>query len=238
MARCAGAPRLAVDHEEAIRVQPIAIGTGIVFALLGAAAERLAVQWPAEEASHRRPGLRTAVMALATGLAAGAIVARSTLPWWATAVYLVVLGILAVLTATDWEQRRLPHLALDPLILLAAAFVPFNPAVEPLWALVGAVSAAGFLWIVGLVVRGGVALGDLYLVAPLGLLLGWPAIFAAVFIAAILAALASVLLLVSGRAAMKTYIPFGPFLVIGALVTLLREPELLGALAAATRFLL
>jgi hypothetical protein len=224
-------------HEESSSVQPITVVAGIAFAVLGAAAERLAARWPAEEASHRRPGLRTGVMGLGTGLAAGAIVSRSTLPWWATPVHLVVLGILAVLTATDWEQRRLPHLALDPLILVAAAFVPLNPSVQPVWALVGAVSAAGFLWVVGLVVRGGVALGDLYLVVPLGLLLGWPAIFAAVFIAAILAALASILLLVTGRAAMKTYIPFGPFLVIGALVTLLREPALLGPLAGLTGLL-
>ncbi len=218
-------------------MQPAAIGIGIGFAVLGAAAERLASRWPADEASRRGPGPRTMLMGIVTGLVAAAIAARSTLPWWATAVHLAVLGLLAVLTATDWEQRRLPHLALDPLILVALAFVPFNPAVEPVWAVVGAASAAGFLWIVGLIVRDGVALGDLYLVAPLGLILGWPAIFAAVFVAAILAAVASLLLLVSGRAAMKTYIPFGPFLVIGAVVTLLREPALLGPLDALTGLL-
>ncbi len=214
-------------------MQPIVIVAGIAFALLGAAAERLASRWPSDEASGRRPGARTAIMALAAALAAAAIVARSTLPWWATLVQLVVLGLLTVLTATDWEQRRLPHLALDPLILVAVAFVPFNPSVEPLWAIVAAVSAAAFLWVVGLVVRGGVALGDLYLVAPIGLLVGWPAIFSVIFIAAICAALASLVLLAAGRAAMKTYIPFGPFIVIGAVVTLLRDPDLLGPLAGA-----
>ena len=166
-------------------MQPIVIVAGIGFALLGAAAERLASRWPADEASRRGPGARTAILAVAAALAAAAIVARSTLSWWATLVHLVVLGLLTVLTGTDWEQRRLPHLALDPLILVAVAFVPFNPTVEPLWALVGAASAAAFLWVVGLVVRGGVALGDLYLVAPLGLLVGWPAIFSVIFIAAI-----------------------------------------------------
>ena len=214
-------------------MQPIVIVAGIGFALLGAAAERLASRWPAEEASHRSPELRTGILALAAALAAAAIVARSTLPWWATAVQLLVLGLLTVLTATDWEQRRLPHLALDPLILVALAFVPFNPTVEPLWALVGAASAVLFLWVVGLVVRGGVALGDLYLVAPIGLLVGWPAIFSAIFIAAICAALASIVLLATGRAAMKTYIPFGPFLVLGAVITLVRDPDLLGPLAGA-----
>lgn len=205
---------------------------GLAFAVLGAAAERLASVWPADEASRSGPRPRTIVLAAAAGVAGWGIATRSTLPWWATAVHLAVLALLVLLTATDWEQRRLPHVLLDPLILLGVAFVPFNPSVTALDAVIGAVAAVAFLWVVGRIVSGGVALGDLYLVAPLGLLLGWPAIFAAVFVAALLAAGMSLVLLAAGRAAMKTYIPFGPFLVVGAVVTLLREPALLGPAAA------
>ncbi|HET9879654.1 MAG TPA: A24 family peptidase [Candidatus Limnocylindria bacterium] len=205
---------------------------GLAFAVLGAAAERLASVWPADEASRSGLRPRTIVLAAAAGVAGWGIATRSTLPWWATAVHLAVLALLVLLTATDWEQRRLPHVLLDPLILLGVAFVPFNPSVTALDAVIGAVAAVAFLWVVGRIVSGGVALGDLYLVAPLGLLLGWPAIFAAVFVAALLAAGMSLVLLAAGRAAMKTYIPFGPFLVVGAVVTLLREPALLGPAAA------
>ncbi len=208
-----------------------ALGAGALFAVLGAAAERLASVWPADEASRAAPRPRTVVLAVAAGVAGWAVVARSTLPWWATLVHLAVLALLVLLTATDWEQRRLPHILLDPLIVVGVAFVALNPSVTPLDALIGAVSAVAFLAIVGVVVRQGVALGDLYLVAPLGLILGWPAIFGAVFIAALGAAAVSIALLATGRAAMKTYIPFGPFLVIGAVLTLLREPALLGPLA-------
>ncbi len=204
------------------------IGVGVVFALLGAAADRLASVWPADEASHDSWRPRTLMLAAASGIAGWAIATRSTLPWWATVVHLVVLGLLVVLTATDWEQRRLPHLALDPLVALGLGFVPFNPTVDPLSAVIGGVAGVAFLWVVGLLVRQGVALGDLYLVAPLGLILGWPAIFSAIFIAALAAAGMSIVLLVRGRAAMKSYIPFGPFLVIGAVLTLIREPGLLG----------
>jgi len=86
--------------------------------------------------------------------------------------------------------------------------------------------------VLGLVVRGGVALGDLYLVGPIGLVLGWPAIFVAVFMAGILSAVVSALLLVTRRAGLKTYIPFGPFLVAGMVATLLRDEDLLGKAAA------
>ena len=203
------------------------IGVGLLFALLGAAADRLASVWPAEEASHDSWRPRTVMLAAASGVTGWAIAARSTLPWWATVFHLVVLALLVVLTATDWEQRRLPHLALDPLIALGLVFVAFNPTVDPLSAVIGGIAGVAFLWVVGLLVRQGVALGDLYLVAPLGLILGWPAIFSAIFIAALGAAAVSIVLLVRGRAAMKSYIPFGPFLVMGAVVTLIREPGLL-----------
>lgn len=208
-------------------MSPAVIIVGGLFAVAGALAERLASVWPAEEARGRPAGWRTVALAVVSGLAAAAIVARSALPWWATAAYLVLLALLLVLTATDLEQRRLPHLVLDPLILLAAVWVPFNPAVEPVMALVGAVAAVAFLGALALVVRGGLAVGDLYLVAPIGLMLGWPVIFTALFAAAFLAAGTSLALLAGRRVGMRSYIPFGPFLVGGAVLALLLDDRVL-----------
>jgi leader peptidase (prepilin peptidase)/N-methyltransferase len=209
-----------------------ALAAAAAFAALGAAAERLASAWPEEEASRRPAGVRTVLLALAAAAAGGGVALRSTLPAWATAVYLALLAVMVVLTATDLDQRRLPHLLLDPLILAAIVFVPFNPAVRPLDAIIGAAVAVAFLGLTGLLIRGGVAAGDLYLVAPIGLLLGWPAIFTAVFMGALLSALVGVGLLLTRRAGMRTYIPFGPFLVAGLVIALLWDPALLGAARA------
>ena len=150
----------------------------------------------------------------------------------ALGVQLLVLAILVLLTATDLEQRRLPHLLLDPLMLVAALFVPFNPTVPPSSALLGAAAGVAFMGALGLIVRGGVAFGDLLLVAPLGLLLGWPAIFIAMFLAGILSSAVGLGLLATRRAGLKSYIPFVPFLVAGTVLALLRDPDLLGKVAA------
>jgi leader peptidase (prepilin peptidase) / N-methyltransferase len=208
-------------------VNLLSFAIGVAFAAAGAGAERLASVWPADEARRRPVGVRTIALAVISGFAAAAIVARSALPWWATAVYLLLLAFLVVLTATDLEQRRLPHIVLDPLIVIGAAFVPFNPGVEPVSALIGAVAAVGFLGLLALVVRGGLAAGDLYLVAPIGLMLGWPSIFTALFAAAFLAAATSLALLLARRVGMRSYIPFGPFLVGGAVLALLTDERLL-----------
>lgn len=210
-------------------VLPVVAGAG--FAVLGALAERLAAVWPPDEASRRGPGLRTLLLAAAAGAAGWGVAARSALPWWATAVYLALLVPLVLLSATDLEQRRLPHLLLDPLIVGAVAFVPFNPAVVPLEAVLGAVVAVVFMGLLGLLIRSGIAMGDLYLVAPLGLMLGWEGIFVTIFLAALLSAISSLALLATRRVGLKSYIPFGPFLVAGAVITLVRDDRILGEAA-------
>lgn len=204
------------------------IAIGALFAVIGAASERLASVWPAIEARRQPASWRTIALAIVAGLAASAVAARSQLPWWATAVYLVLLGLLVVLTATDLEQRRLPHLVLDPLIALAVVFVPFNPAIDPMMAVVGGVASVAFLGALAFVVKGGLATGDLYLVAPIGLMLGWPVIFTALFAAAFLASGASLALLAFRRVGMRSYIPFGPFLAGGAVLALLTDGRVLG----------
>jgi leader peptidase (prepilin peptidase)/N-methyltransferase len=233
-----GAPQHRAAESDGSSEGPMIVvaAVAVVFAAIGAAAERLASVWPADEPSRRPPGLRTILVGLGSAGAAAGIVARSSLPAWATAAYLGILALLVVLTATDLDQRRLPHLVLDPLILAAVVFVPFNPAVSIQDALLGAAAAVIFLGVLGVVIRNGVAHGDLYLIAPLGLLLGWPAIFVAIFFAALLSALASIVLLASRRVGMKSYIPFGPFLVAGAVFALLREPHLLGEAVVSASF--
>ncbi|HEX2221233.1 MAG TPA: A24 family peptidase [Candidatus Limnocylindria bacterium] len=209
-------------------MDPIVIAVGAAFSALGAAAERLASVWPSDEATGRRPGARTLGLAAVAGLAGALLASRSELAPWATAVYLAFVAVLVLLAATDLEQRRLPHLLLDPLVVGAAAWVPFNPAVQPVSALIGAAAAVGFLGALTLIVRGGLAIGDLYLVAPIGTLLGWPSVFLAIFIASLLAAVASLVLLTMRRVGMRSYIPFGPFLVAGAVIALALGPGLGG----------
>jgi leader peptidase (prepilin peptidase)/N-methyltransferase len=216
-------------------VTPLVIAAAAVFAVIGVVAERVASFWPPDEARRRPPGLRTAAVALLAGLAAGAVAWRSTLPLWVTLAYLAFLTPMVFLAATDLEQRRLPHVLLDPLIVASLLFVPFNPAVKPLDAAIGAAVALAFLGVTGLIVRGGIAMGDLYLIVPIGLILGWPAIFTAIFLGAFLSAGAGIALLITRRAGMRSYIPFGPFLVAGLVLALVWDPTLLGHVATISR---
>ncbi len=101
---------------------------------------------------------------------------------------------------------------------------------SPLWAVIGGASAVALLGLLAIVVRGGLARGDLYLVLPIGFILGFPTVFTAVFAAAFLASGASLVLLARRRVGMRSYIPFGPFLVGGTVIALLLDERVLGAL--------
>ncbi len=199
---------------------------GVLFFAWGMASHRIALVWPRRADSRRHGAVAALSLGVAAAVSAATLVWRSELPAWATLVYLGFLSLLVLLAATDFAHRLLPHAALDPLIVGAIAFVPFNPAVDWTSALAGAVASVLFLGAVGLIIRGGIALGDLYLAAPLGMIIGLPGTFTALLVAALLAGLASAGLMLVGRVGMKSYIPFGPFLVIGALFALLTGPEI------------
>jgi len=67
----------------------------------------------------------------------------------------------------------------------------------------------------------GFGLGDIYLAPALGLLLGWPKILPATFLAFFLGAVVGLVLIFSGKKKPSQYLPFGPFLILGTVLSLL-----------------
>lgn len=84
----------------------------------------------------------------------------------------------------------------------------------------GLAAAAFFLFLV-LITRGrGMGMGDAKLAFLMGLLLGWPGILAALFLAFFAGAAVGLALIAFDRKTLKSPIPFGPFLICGTLAVL------------------
>lgn len=99
------------------------------------------------------------------------------------------------------------------------------------WAVFGAalacaLSAGGFMCLVRLFSRGGLGLGDVKLVAVIGLYLGYSYTVLALFIAFVLGGLVATFLLLTRRAGRHSRLPFGPFLAAGSIATMLLGAEL------------
>jgi leader peptidase (prepilin peptidase) / N-methyltransferase len=140
---------------------------------------------------------------------------------------LVFVTVLAVVTLTDLEQRIIPNkVLLAGAVLCLAIAVPTDPGGVP-ERLVAAAAAGGILFLVVLAYPAGMGLGDVKLVATMGLFLG-RAVAPAILVALLAGSLVGLALIARhGSKARKMAIPFGPFLALGGLVGLLAGDELI-----------
>jgi leader peptidase (prepilin peptidase)/N-methyltransferase len=134
-------------------------------------------------------------------------------------------AVLVVVSATDLAHRIIPNRVVVPAaaVVLAAQTV-LHPSPE--WAL-GALGAAGFLFLAALAYPAGMGMGDVKLALVMGAMLG-RTVPVALMLGMILALVPSVVLLARhGTAARKMGIPFGPFLALGSVIALFWGDELL-----------
>ncbi len=99
---------------------------------------------------------------------------------------------------------------------------------ENSWAVVGALLAALVFCILIAVTRGkGMGLGDVKLVFLIGIVVGWPQLLIALFIAFVTGAAVAIVLVVSHVRTFGQTIPFGPFLLAGGVISFVYGSQLL-----------
>jgi len=142
--------------------------------------------------------------------------------------FLVFVAAGIALAAIDLEVRRLPDAIVLPtypvlaLLLGGAALVSGDlPAL--LRALVGAAVAFGAFYLLALAYPGGMGFGDVKLAGLVGGVLAYvayPVLLVGMAAAFLLGAAVGVAATLRGRATRKSSVPFGPFMVAGALTAL------------------
>jgi leader peptidase (prepilin peptidase)/N-methyltransferase len=206
---------------------------GVLGLAWGLASDRLAARWPAHEDGSIRPiDWRTPVVAVLGAVAfAGTVLRFGTTP-----VPLAVVGLyvaaLIVLFATDLDQRLLPDLITLPLIAAALLVYvvgasPFVPTVQDFaWAAGAALLVPLVLFLLAIPFgQGAIGQGDLKLLVSVGLLAGSAKLFYALVAGALLAGLTVGILLFVRRISMKSFVPYGPFLIAGTLWAILGLPQ-------------
>ncbi|MEA3338423.1 MAG: A24 family peptidase [Chloroflexota bacterium] len=141
-------------------------------------------------------------------------------------LYLVYSAIFAIVLITDIERRLILNVLMFPAILFAAAASFFTPGMVWQSALAG--GAIGFLFFLGAVLvgnavfgSGAMGSGDITLATFIGLIVGFPLIIEALVLTILIGAAISLLLIVTRVRTLRDHIPYGPFLVAGAVATLL-----------------
>jgi leader peptidase (prepilin peptidase)/N-methyltransferase len=211
-----------------VQLTPLAVAFAGLGLVLGVIADRIAARWPVhEDGSVRRTDWRTLALAIGGAAAFGALAAR-----WSEPLDLAILAayfaVLLLLMATDLDQKLLPDVLTLPLaaIALLLTLTGLNPLLadkeQPiLSAVIAGLGAPLLLFVLDRVVKGALGMGDLKLVAGLGLMSGVTRLFGGLIAASIASAVVLLLLIATRRLTLRTAIPFGPILIVGGMLAAL-----------------
>jgi leader peptidase (prepilin peptidase)/N-methyltransferase len=182
----------------------------------------------------RLPGLAWKA-ALAAG-AAGALIGWSVGWTWALLVVLPLVPVSVALAVIDWRTRLLPTRLIAPSYLLTvvtvlAVFAITHDTGDLTRSGWGWLVAGGLFFVLWFIYPAGMGYGDVRLAGLLGLALGhlgWGPLLLGVWSGFLLGGVGGALLSVLRIVERKAY-PFGPFMLVGALVGILAGDAVLGS---------
>jgi prepilin signal peptidase PulO-like enzyme (type II secretory pathway) len=141
-------------------------------------------------------------------------------------LYLTYSTIFALILITDLEHRLILNVVMYPAILLAIVAGFLTPDMTWWSALAG--GAIAFVFFLGAALvgnaffgSGALGGGDVKLAAFVGLITGFPLVIEALVLTLLIGAGISLILLVVRVRGLRDYIPYGPFLIASAILTLL-----------------
>lgn len=134
----------------------------------------------------------------------------------------LLMAFLVVITFIDIDHR----LILDKVLLWFAGtglavnllLVYNNWWTTLLDMAIAALAGGGIMLLVAIVSRGGMGGGDIKFMAALGIWFGWKLTLLVLFLSFIAGGLGGLLVLVLGLKGRKDFIPFGPFIALGAVI--------------------
>jgi leader peptidase (prepilin peptidase)/N-methyltransferase len=154
---------------------------------------------------------------------------------WVVPVYWTVISGLIVGTFIDFEHMIIPDRITIGGIVAGFALSFLVPELHVdngnrwhslLLSVCGAAAGGGLLWAVGgvgsfIFKKEAMGLGDVKLLAAIGAFFGWRAILFTVMVSSFVGTIVGLALVLRGRKKMKSRIPYGPYLAMGAVVWVL-----------------
>jgi leader peptidase (prepilin peptidase)/N-methyltransferase len=177
--------------------------------------------------SIRYPGVE-----LLTGTLFAAVWAYGFEPRVAALYSLLAAGYVAI-TFIDIDHKIIPDVITIPALWIAPVVALVVGQLTFKQSLIGIAVGGGFLWAIAAgyeLVRKqeGMGFGDVKLLAMIGGYQGWEAAVFALVIGSMIGTLVGIALMIARRGRLDMEIPFGPFLVAGALMHLFGGPAFLG----------
>ncbi len=137
-------------------------------------------------------------------------------------LWLGIFSVLLAIAVIDLKTQLIPDILVYILGGLALFALPFPPPILP------ALGSWAFLYVIWFITRGrGMGYGDVKLVFVLGLLAGYPGVIILFYTAFLTGALVGVILILGKYSGLKSKIPFGPFLILGIVISILYQNRIM-----------
>lgn len=140
---------------------------------------------------------------------------------WETVLVAFYTSLLIVFLVIDLERGLILNRVSYPAIAVALLFALLVPERTALEMLAGGLIAFGVLLAIALIFPSGMGMGDVKLAAFIGLAVGYPYVWLALFLAFVIGGLIAGALVLAKVVGRRDPIAFAPFLAAGAIVTLL-----------------
>ncbi len=150
---------------------------------------------------------------------------------WVAVAYAVFFSALLVITAIDFAHYIIPNVITLPGIGLGLVFAATFLPVGIVNALLGVLLGGGLLWFLAWISpyvfgKEGMGGGDIKLLAMVGAFLGWKPTLLTVMVGALVGSIVGIGLIAAKIIRRDHYLPFGPFLALGAIVALFFSQDL------------
>ena len=160
---------------------------------------------------------------------------------WELPAYLYFATVGLALAVIDIDTKRLPNPLTLPSYAVLGVLLLMPAVADGEWsaylrAWLAALALFGFYFLLALVYPAGMGFGDVKLAGVLGLVLGWlgwGVLVVGGFLGFLLGALVGSVLMLGNRASRKSKIPFGPFMLLGAMLAILWGGQLWSAYTGA-----
>ncbi len=145
------------------------------------------------------------------------------------AAFLVFCAGMIALAAVDLDHMIVPRLIVYWTLLVGSALLVLSSLVSGDWhrcvdALVGGLAAFSVFFVIHFISPRGMGFGDVRLAGLIGVFLGWlglAQVAIGLFLGFLVGSLVGVTLMATGRKDRRSRLPFAPFMVTGALLTVL-----------------
>jgi leader peptidase (prepilin peptidase)/N-methyltransferase len=134
---------------------------------------------------------------------------------------LIYASFFVVIFFIDIKHYLVLNKVIYPAIAIALIIAGATQYYDIAAPLLGGLTGAGSLFIVALISKGGMGMGDVKLGAFIGVIVGYPQAFVFLLISVIAGGVFATGLLLVKRKGRKEAIPFAPFLVTGGIITML-----------------